>query len=560
MLPIAQAGAMGAGKGYAIDRLVEAGRFPLTGFVAVDPDEVRRQLPEFALYASVAPKKAGELTHKESGYVAEILTAAALEAGRNVLVDGSLRDTDWYGEYFAKLRAQYPRLQIAILHVTAPRDAVFARAKERALRTGRVVPQELLVQAMEQVPRSVAILAPHVDYFGEINNAPGRDIELVTEGGDWDSFQSTWFQSLAFVVGREKKPFSTRRKFPSVRSEESCDCGEGNAATENASESSDEPSGSAAQAPDVSCPVPQALGEAEEAVSTRARRRWKTAGKMVAASFRLRHPQQPCCLSRSTCAIQSAPESGGFFGVYAEIRGEILETHGNYTNQRQWLQDAIVADLLRTAVLSSPSDTNASNPWLVLVAGAMGAGKRHTMCELAAVGRLRLGDFVFVDPEMIRQNLPEHDLIISSRPDCLEVRTNQEVRFLEELLVRAALHGGRSVVASLEVTDLASRRTLGRLREEFPALRVALLHVMADREAVLRRAAAVGSATGRTVVEAALEASLARAPRTAQALGPLVDYACELRNEDGSADGAVIATEGETWDTFSSRWSRPANG
>ena len=52
MLPIAQAGAMGAGKGYTIDRLVEAGRFPLTGFVAVDPDEVRRQLPEFALYAS----------------------------------------------------------------------------------------------------------------------------------------------------------------------------------------------------------------------------------------------------------------------------------------------------------------------------------------------------------------------------------------------------------------------------------------------------------------------------------------------------------------------------
>ena len=36
------AGAMGAGKSYTINKLVENGRFPLEAFVIVDPDEIRR--------------------------------------------------------------------------------------------------------------------------------------------------------------------------------------------------------------------------------------------------------------------------------------------------------------------------------------------------------------------------------------------------------------------------------------------------------------------------------------------------------------------------------------
>ena len=71
-------------------------------------------------------------THKEAGYVAEILTLVGLQAGKNVLVDGSLRDHEWYQKYFAFLRKEYPMYKLAIIHVVAPRDAVFERAAERA--------------------------------------------------------------------------------------------------------------------------------------------------------------------------------------------------------------------------------------------------------------------------------------------------------------------------------------------------------------------------------------------------------------------------------------------
>jgi len=45
-----------------------------------------------------------------------------------VLVDGSLRDYEWYKGYFKKLRHDFPFLRIAILHITAPKEAVLERA------------------------------------------------------------------------------------------------------------------------------------------------------------------------------------------------------------------------------------------------------------------------------------------------------------------------------------------------------------------------------------------------------------------------------------------------
>jgi hypothetical protein len=72
------AGAMGARKSYTIRRLSEQGPFPLEAIVAVDPDEIRRLLPEFELYVQQTPQNAGELTRKEAGYISEILTLVAL--------------------------------------------------------------------------------------------------------------------------------------------------------------------------------------------------------------------------------------------------------------------------------------------------------------------------------------------------------------------------------------------------------------------------------------------------------------------------------------------------
>jgi hypothetical protein len=122
---------MGAGKTWTVKLLQDKGRFPLDKFLMVDPDVIRHCLPEFDTYVKVCPDRAGELTRMESGMMAEILVKAALNQGRNVLVDGSLRNASWYLSYFERLRQDYQGIRIAILHVTAPRDVIFSRALVR---------------------------------------------------------------------------------------------------------------------------------------------------------------------------------------------------------------------------------------------------------------------------------------------------------------------------------------------------------------------------------------------------------------------------------------------
>lgn len=192
------AGVMGAGKTHTIRRLDEQGIFPLKSFVSVDPDEMRRHLPEFALYVDKSPETAGELTRKEAGMMSEILTEAALERGQNVLVDGSLRDAAWYQNYFAVLRRSFPNIRIGIIHVTAPTEAIFQRARDRATITGRVVPTDVLVRSLKQVPKSVQILRKDTNFFLEIHNSwDSNSVEIVTEGVTWESCRHAWMQKCA---------------------------------------------------------------------------------------------------------------------------------------------------------------------------------------------------------------------------------------------------------------------------------------------------------------------------------------------------------------------------
>ena len=51
--------------------------------------------------------------------MAEILETTALLQGRNILVDGSMRDGEWYKYHMRDLRQRFPRLRVAIIHVRA---------------------------------------------------------------------------------------------------------------------------------------------------------------------------------------------------------------------------------------------------------------------------------------------------------------------------------------------------------------------------------------------------------------------------------------------------------
>jgi len=209
------AGAMGAGKGYVLHYMNQHGYFPLPSFVIVDPDEIRSHFPEYNLYKSENPLMAGELTRKEAGYIVEILTYAAMQAGKNVLVDGSLRDWEWYGEYFARLKEEYSCAKISILHVDAPREAIIQRANHRGVITGRKIPQETLEMAIKQVPISISMLKDQVDSYYKLNNSPNsKDVELMTEECTWEHFKQNWIQTCAWIPTKGEENNVSERNFP----------------------------------------------------------------------------------------------------------------------------------------------------------------------------------------------------------------------------------------------------------------------------------------------------------------------------------------------------------
>jgi hypothetical protein len=116
---------------------VNRGTLPILGFVQVDPDTIRRRLPEFETYAQKSPTLVNDLTRKESAFLAELLLMAALQNGRNVVFDSAMRSADWFLKLIRHMKMEcsqttfglvnFPR--IAILHITAPTEVIFQRSQ-----------------------------------------------------------------------------------------------------------------------------------------------------------------------------------------------------------------------------------------------------------------------------------------------------------------------------------------------------------------------------------------------------------------------------------------------
>jgi len=85
----------------------------------------------------------------------------------------------------------------ATLHLTL--FALCFISQNRAKVTGRVVPRDLLELSIEQVPKSVALLRPMVDFTADIHNSGGEDVELTSPDLDWDSFTKTWSEAVCAV-------------------------------------------------------------------------------------------------------------------------------------------------------------------------------------------------------------------------------------------------------------------------------------------------------------------------------------------------------------------------
>lgn len=202
------AGGMGSGKSYTLNWLANRTYFPLNAFVCVDPDEIRASFPESTRYKERDGATYGNLTQKEAGYIAEILTGAALKQDKPVLVDGSLHQYEWYLKYFGILRESHPGLKIGIIHVNTSVKSQYERVQRRAKIDGRFIPDKLLKTRTRLTGEGLSVLVPHSDFFASIDNEGEvprlsrmvrglYDAETEEfENATWENFRAAWAEQI----------------------------------------------------------------------------------------------------------------------------------------------------------------------------------------------------------------------------------------------------------------------------------------------------------------------------------------------------------------------------
>lgn len=148
-------------------------------FVNVNPDDVKEKLPEYKAMLdmgqhegkTMSAKDAAHLVHEESSDVAKMVLERAVANRQNVVVDGTGKDSARYREKIKQLVDAGYHVRLLMPHV--PLEEAQTRAKERAERQGRYVPDEYVVQAHHVIPGNFFHIAEvaHEAYLYD-NGAP----------------------------------------------------------------------------------------------------------------------------------------------------------------------------------------------------------------------------------------------------------------------------------------------------------------------------------------------------------------------------------------------------
>lgn len=130
-----------------------------SNFVTVDPDEIKKSLPEYKQCTQrvLTWRGAAKCVHKESTFIGDELQERAMRAGKHIIVDGTGADAESFADNIRKLkRAGY---KIKLYMPDLDLDTALGRMKEREEYEGRFVPEEIIMNAYEQVPQNFEPLA-----------------------------------------------------------------------------------------------------------------------------------------------------------------------------------------------------------------------------------------------------------------------------------------------------------------------------------------------------------------------------------------------------------------
>jgi predicted ABC-type ATPase len=166
------------------------------------PDNVKEQLPEFALALSKRAKNAGSVVHAESVKIASDIADRAVRERKNLLIDGTGAHLDRYQKVIKKLKAS--GYEVTVLAVHAPFSVVQKRIAGRAKATGRYVPASAAAWYRTRVPCNFLPIAKTADNFSLYDVTSKKPRPILLKRGSKTSVADPG--KLARITGSCKLP------------------------------------------------------------------------------------------------------------------------------------------------------------------------------------------------------------------------------------------------------------------------------------------------------------------------------------------------------------------
>lgn len=200
----------------------------------------------------------------------------------------------------------------------------------------------------------------------------------------------------------------------------------------------------------------------------------------------------------STELLHKNHDNRQWFGEFSKYRMMMDTSYFcNYTKDRQLVQDAIIKKYLSPFKYLGQKS---KNPWIFFTCGPFGAGKSHTVRFLNDHGVLDLNEYIYIDPDKIKFELPEANEYIKMDPLNAGSLLHKESTFISLMIQYIVFDQGRAMIIDGSLKNFTwNHEHMLFIRKHYPCYNIGIIKVEADIPKMLERAHKRAQITGRII-------------------------------------------------------------
>jgi hypothetical protein len=258
------------------------------------------------------------------------------------------------------------------------------------------------------------------------------------------------------------------------------------------------------------------VAERQAVLDGRAKEAWRTPYKPVPG------------LPKSTYQQHEVPIFDPVPGKFEGVRRlNQLSYPTQFSRARQKFQNGLMEKLLERGQTSH-------YPRIIFTSGPLGSGKSTSLQELESLGYLPKGEFLLIDPDEVRELLPEYkDFLKGPYSDYAAHLTHHEAMQISDMMMEKALKEGKNIVVSASMRDhLHYSKLVERVRKTSPNYTLEMVRINRAPEKVLEvnQGKNLISRRGRITPMPLVVNSIVEVEETAGKMEPMFDRVVQIDN------------------------------